>query len=227
MEWDDQALTRVSSWVLYPTKANGADAHLVKGYSATRSAPGRCNPDWFASDQTIVLGLEARQECQVAETTEVEWWLLIPNDLVRKASETRLIVACQRRTGGLHTKQKNARARILLNGKAVEIFSLNSKPEGHDDYFCRQPVPHDCNVPPCDTVYHWHFSPGLLRKGKQLHAGIAQNVRLELDPEINWDIDYVGFAIKTTRWTYRKWVVAVLMLVLAALIEELMRRFLS
>jgi hypothetical protein len=76
------------------------------------------------------------------------------------------------------------------------VIGLKDIPNGHTDYFHRVSTPRLPEVWPvsgCGTIYAWPVHRELLRDGE------AQTIRVELDPSVTWDIDYVVLALSTRK----------------------------
>jgi hypothetical protein len=172
----------------------GSQATVEEGVAATRQKPLGCNERWFADSSTIILGSgEIKGETQVQDTVAT-WHVPVEPEIVRKVKSGFLIIACERPQGGLHTQEYGATAKVEINGNNRDIIGLKDIPPGHTDYFHRVPVPRIPDVWPisgCGTVYAWPIHPAHLQESGK------QTVRVEIDRNVSWDIDYVLLALTT------------------------------
>ena len=170
----------------------GSQATIEKGAGATRNTPLGCDDRWFADSSTIILGADEADQKRHNNSTVANWYIPIEPDLIKKVKSGFLIIACERPQGGLHTQEYGATAKVDINGHNRDIIGLKDIPAGHTDYFHRVPTPKIPEVWPiigCGTVYAWPIHP------KHLNETGNQVVRVEIDPHVSWDIDYVMLAL--------------------------------
>jgi hypothetical protein len=138
-----------------------------------------------------------------------------------------LIVACERLHGGLHTRHANPAPdetdfKIFFNSSEKDGSLLLVKPPGYTDYFHR--VPDDdvkellklidgssiWPVPRCRTVYSWPINKDGLEIGKD------QVVKIDLAPQVLWNIDYVVVVLRKPQKEPHPEVVKIIYLILGA-----------
>src|SRR5205823_4950533 len=99
---------------------------LRQGYRLTRKECGNRPQFWVGTDTTTVLGChgEGTTREQVERTTTIaEWLFKVPASVWEKANDTRLVVACDRVHGGLHTgiDNKGAAGHVWINGELRDM----------------------------------------------------------------------------------------------------------
>jgi len=218
-----------------PIKVDGSTGRYLGGHVATKRNPGKFNPTVFAGDHSFILGWD--DPGLKLESSSAEWLLPANQANVKAAEGGVLIVACERLYGGLHTskalEQLNGNAKpasrepdfkIFFNDSEKDGFALLDKPPGYTDYFHR--VPDDdvkellklidasaiWPVPLCRTIYSWPINKDALEIGKD------QVVKIELAPQVLWDIDYVVLVLRKPKKELHPEVVKIIYLILGALL---------
>lgn len=172
----------------------GSQAIIEKGVAATRNNPIGCNDRWFADSSTIILGADDADRKGLHVGTVATWHIPVNPKLIKKIKSGFLLIACERPQGGLHTNEYGATAKVEINGNNRDLIGLKDIPAGHTDYFHRVPTPKIPDFWPisgCGTIYAWPVHTAQLNNtGNQL-------VRVEIEPNVSWDIDYVVLALST------------------------------
>ena len=175
-----------------PHTVQGSKAKVEIGVGNTMKDPGNCDDGWFVGDSTIILGAGGIETGYLGETA-ASWEMLVEPSLIEQCCGGYLVVACERTHGGLHTSRKGALVRVMLNGNNRDSIGLMDKPAGHTDYFHRLPqppqIPNVWPIEACATVYSWPVDK------RHLKASGQQTVRVELEKDIAWDIDYVSIVM--------------------------------
>lgn len=170
----------------------GSQAVVESGVGSIARSPGTCNAGWFVGESTIILGAEIRG----GGTTCVRWQVVADPSLINQCETGYLVICCERTHGGLHTRREGARARVSVNGHNRDLIGLKDIPAGHTDYFHRFPSPPQLPsvwpVSGCATVYSW------LVDRRHLVATGSQEVAVELEEDVSWDIDYVCLVLTRT-----------------------------
>ncbi|MBU0716830.1 MAG: hypothetical protein KJ749_01145 [Planctomycetes bacterium] len=156
-----------------------------------------CSPGWFSGPETVILGSDI--DCPAGERGHTFAMFSIKTEpsVLQHAVDVRLIIACRRRFGGLHTREQGARARLLLNRYNLDYFGLKTIPDSHTDYFHRDDRPLPIKLPEisgCSTLYQWSVPKNAL-----LRDSAVQELEIRLDPAVRWDIDYVAILCATGR----------------------------
>ncbi len=220
-------------------KVNGSTGHYLGGRMATKRSAGNVNPAWFAGDHSVILGWADPNK--KLEASSAEWLLPVDQATVKAAEGGVLIVACERLHGGLHRNQVNPALdetdfKIFFNNSEKDGSRLLVKPPGYTDYFHR--VPDDdvkellklidassiWPVPLCRTIYSWPINKDGLEIGKH------QVVKIELAPQVLWDIDYVVLVLRKPKKELHPEVVKIIYLILGAAFTTsgvLLQHFLS
>ena len=175
--------------------AQGSDAILHVGYASTRREPGDCNPGWFPTDSTVILGLEARTGALPPTTTLAEWRIFVPHEYIRRANKTLLVIASKREQAGLHSMKRDALTRIKVNDLPVDMVGVWTPPPSGADFWYRQynqiKLPNVDVLEDCGNIYVWSVDRSHLLEDRK-----HQIVSVEMDPELNWDIDLVGLLLR-------------------------------
>ena len=183
--------SEVSEWQLFT--ALGSEGRCEVGGIATRTKPHSCEK-WLSGKSTIILG---QGPAAVHSPTIVSWHIPVEPAIAQAAAYAWLLVACRRTHGGLHTQVRGRVAKISVNGRLHDTIGLMHVPDGHTDYFHRlsQPpqLPNLLPVTGCPTVYSWALEKSMVRPSG------SQKIRLEVDPDVSWDIDYVALAFSVPR----------------------------
>lgn len=201
---------------------HGSNAFIESGWGETQSSPFG-GKGWIAGESTVILGIGPADQPKPEKTVAL-WYISVERDAIQRMVSGSLIIACKRPQGGLHTSERGALARIHLNGKQCDLVGLKSIPDGHTDYFHRVPVPQIPNRRPfnqCGTVYTWPVDRD------QLKDGDPQVVRIELDREVCWDIDYVALVLSVESRRLRPGIKELLVLLLGAILGALASRILG
>ncbi len=222
-----------------PIKVDGSTGRCLGGHVATKRNPGKFYPMVFAGDHSFILGWD--DPSRKLESSSAEWLLPANQANVKAAEGGVLIVACERLYGGLHTskaiEQFNGKAKpasrepdfkIFFNDSEKDGFALLDKPPGYTDYFHRVPDGDvkellkliDASaiwpVPLCRTIYSWPINKDALEIGKD------QVVKIELAPQVLWDIDYVVLVLRKPKPQLHPEVVKIMYLILGALLGALL-----
>lgn len=214
--------SRIPVWSEFRT--DGTQAILEQGYAATQRLQKACNENWFSSNSTIILGMAAKLDSEEPKTTKAKWLIPIPKRILPRINGAILAIACKRRFGGLHSKQRHARVIIQFNFQALDTFELKIIPEGHSDYFHRDllsNLPADCSLPMFRTVYTWPIEPVKFKQCYSTCLLAVQTVSIEIDPSVSWDIDEVVLLIKTLRLPIRFWVITIILVAFSGLAATL------
>ena len=167
----------------------GSQAVIDSGTGSTARSPGNCNPGWFVGESTVILGANSRGN----ELTVARWQVALEPSLIDACEAGRLVICCERTHGGLHTRRKGALASVLINGHNRDLVALKDVPAGHTDFFHRPPnspqLPHVWPLSGCATVYSWPVD------GRHLVTSGLQEVRVEVEKDVSWDIDYVCIVV--------------------------------
>ena len=189
--------TSESAAVWSSTRVDGSSARVERGMGPTKRNPMHCNVGWFYGDCTIILdGGGDRAPDEISEVAAL-WDVPVRAEDIDAADHGFLIIACTRQFGGLHTQIDDSRVSISINGQQLDYFGLRDIPPGHTDYFhLPRREPHwpwltevDPILASCQTIYTWPIQPTHLKSQK------AQTVQVRLDPQVGWDIDYVGLLL--------------------------------
>ena len=170
----------------------GETASIATGGSVTEATGIECPPYWFSGPSTIVLGRSPKPAPDPTTITVASWEIAVDPDTIASTERAFVVFACIRNFGGLHTLKEGGWAWIWLNDHCVDAFRLLVRAPGHSDFFHRPPVPHlpDGFVfSDCQTVYAWPVTR------RTLADGPVQRLRVQIDPDVRWDIDYVAIII--------------------------------
>jgi hypothetical protein len=204
----------------------GSQAKVEKGVAFTRRNPGDCRMDWFAGNSTAILGLAREPNSEHAGPPTIAIWeMALDPELVARTRSGYLVIACERVFGGLHTQERGAIARVYLNDESRDVIGLKSVRPGHSDYFHRVAVTPEIRsiwpISTCQTVYWWPIHKHhLVSSGHQI-------VRVEIDGNVAWDIDYVTLVLEVTSRTFRLSGKELLYILIAALLGALIARVLG
>jgi len=185
------------------TVTTGSQARLVQGCAITKSAPGNRESVWVRGDTTIILGCHPEGPEHETEGTCAEWTLEVSPSLLRRATDATLVICCEREYGGLHSGIQGRFAHIFVNDQKVDLVHLLVIPEGHTDYFYRQSERLFWTVAPmrnCNTVYRFGVPIPFL------NAKQPVTVRITIDPQVAWDIDYLALIVNHERKKLRAWI---------------------
>lgn len=166
----------------------GSQAVVDEGIAATRRNSRCCDERWFAGSSTIILGADGADNKKSHTRTVATWLLPVDPQLIGKIKSGYLIIGCERSQGGLHTNEYGATATVGLNGNNRDLIGLKDIPPGHSDYFHRVAIPKLPDFWPisgCGTIYAWPVH------AYHLNSTGNQSVRVEIEPNVSWDIDYV------------------------------------
>lgn len=176
-----------SHWAV--SLAYGASCEIERGIVGTQASPGRHRLEFYSGKTTAIVG--ADEGVETGEICRASWVLPTRPSALAGAKRVFVVLACIRYFGGLHSRTYDASANVLLNGYAIDRVNLRVRPETHSDYFHRVPLPTDLPrlnpIVECSTVYAWPVQ----RHHLNLHS-TSQRVTIELDPDVSWDIDYIG-----------------------------------
>ncbi len=180
----------VNGW--QPFVVNGRDAILDDGVAVTK--PGIDGPPeyWFSGDSTIILGAADAERRRGQGSTVAHWDIDTYPEIVRRFGRGFVLIACLRYFGGLHSTRKNSRANVWLNDAQIDGLALRVVPENHSDFFHRPPLPDVSAITSfrdCQTIYAWPF------QRDALSARRSQAVRVAIERDVRWDIDYVALLI--------------------------------
>lgn len=179
------------------TRVYGSDAHILSGLGQTKKNLITANIGWFAGDSTIIIdGLDIETRTKAHEVIAT-WEIAVDPRIIDRASHGFLVITCLRQFGGLHTGVKGQLVSIFLNEQQIDLFGLHITPEGHTDFFHRQNRELDphwlSNLDPilasCMTIYHWPIL------NTHLVSSQAQIVKVVLESQAYWDIDYVALLL--------------------------------
>lgn len=179
------------NWQL--THILGSKFEEYKGIVALPENLAGHRKEFLSPGSSIILGPDLSKHKSVIDT-QVIWHLPTTRHRPSNFLTPYLVIACRRRFGGLHSKYKNGHATVWLNNKSVDRVNLRQKAEGHSDWFHRAPLPVDLpQLEPyqnCQTIYAWPITQ------EHLVNRAYQEVSVEIGPNVNWDIDYIGIAYR-------------------------------
>ena len=162
------------------------------GVGYTARSPGPRNPGHFIGDSTVILGNDT---FSVGPTT-ARWQIAIDPNLTKRCDAGYLIICCERTHGGLHSKRAGAIAHVFVNGHNRDLIDLRDIPNGHTDYFHRPAtLPQLPSIWPtrgCATIYAWPVDQ------RHLKSSQSQDVVVELEQDVAWDVDYVCIVTSQT-----------------------------
>jgi len=170
----------------------GSQRRLESGEAVTAETSVGCPPFWFQGPSTTILGRAPTLKSAGKSETVASWRIPTDRFAVAHATGCHVLVGCQRQFGGLHSKRRGARVDVWLNEHHIDGFGLLIRPPNHSDYFHRASpafIPVGPRFRACDTLYSWAVRPD------QLSIGESQRIRVRLDSDVRWDIDYVGFQL--------------------------------
>jgi len=173
--------------------ALGIDAEVERGTSVTAQTGLDCPPYWFSGDTSIILGGSPRRDEPSVSETIASWSVSVDTATIQHFRSGFLVVACLRFFGGLHSYKRDSRADVFVNDQQIDGFALRIIPPDHSDYFHRIPVPTIPDVWPlsgCQTLYAWPL------RRENLDLAGRQQIRIRIDQDVRWDIDYVGFLVR-------------------------------
>lgn len=179
------------NWIAFDV--DGTAATVETGVAATLTTGANLPSYWFSGDSTLVLGVSPSGPGLPPTETVARWDLTVDASAVSRSQRAFLVLACLRYFGGLHSYREGARADIWLNDRQVDGFALKIIPPGHTDYFHRPPLP---DVPciadfrDCQTLYAWPVQK------TSLHSDRPQTVRVRLQPDVHWDVDFVALLLQ-------------------------------
>lgn len=211
-----------------PIKVDGSAGVCLGGHMATKKNPDKFSLAWFTGYHSVILGWEDPDK--KLGVSKAEWLLPVDQATIKAAEGGVLIVACERLHGGLHRRDANPApddetnsSKIFFNNSEKDGFRLLVKPPGHTDYFHRVPdddvrellkLIDDASsiwpVPWCRTIYSWPINKDNLEISK------PQVVRIELAPEVVWDIDFVVLVLRKPKKKLHPEVVQIIYLILGA-----------
>ena len=169
----------------------GSSYKLGAGHAGTQLAPGSHRPEFYSGDTTVIIGVDSSAPSGRPKASKVSWLIPTSRPLLASNKRSFLAVGCRRYFGGLHSRTYDRGANIFLNGSAIERINLRIRPDLHSDYFHRMPLPEQFpDIGPfseCSTVYAWAIPTRRLNS----HT-TYQQVTIELEPNVTWDVDYVG-----------------------------------
>jgi hypothetical protein len=168
----------------------GSSVRIARGRASTRSRPFKCDTGYLPGPETAIIGSNIDSSPATTEPTSAEFSIPAEFHALHEAVESRLVIACRRRFGGLHSPQFGAKVELILNGKHVDCFKLKAVPEGHTDHFHRDDRPLPLDVPElagCATIYQWSIPKHALHAANE-----SQALVINLDPAVRWDIDFVS-----------------------------------
>lgn len=205
--------------------AYGSQVQIERGIASTLLHPHDCNIGWFAGESTVILGAGHLSDDQANDITVAKWHIPIEPGILACIQSGFLVIACERRQGGLHTRVYGAQAKVNLNGYGRDIIGLKRKPNEHTDYFHRVPTPKLPDIWPisgCGTVYAWPVHKD------HLVAGGTQVVQLEIDRGVSWDIDYVMLVLNIVESISEipNWVQQIIYLIIGAIVGALAVKYL-
>ncbi|MCA1621949.1 MAG: toll/interleukin-1 receptor domain-containing protein [Acidobacteria bacterium] len=183
--------TNHENWVAFDVM--GSDAKVERGRAVTAEAENSAPPYWFSGDTTITLGASKKKQDKLVGETVARWDMFVDPSAIHRCQRGFLVIACLRYFGGLHSYRKRARADIWLNEQQIDGFALSIIPPNHTDYFHRPPMP---DVPcvsgfrDCQTVYAWPIQKNVL------HPDGHQSVKVRIDRDVRWDIDFVALVLQ-------------------------------
>lgn len=172
----------------------GSQAQLESGIASTLRAPRGCPLSWFSGNSTIILGAGDAADDEVHDKTVASWDIAVDPEWIQNLERGFLIVACRRYFGGLSSQKYGAEIEIFVNDQHVDGFGLKVIPPDHSNYFHRIPTPELPDLWPlsgCQTVYAWQVLKD------QLTESGDQTVTVRIERNVNWDIDYVAFALRS------------------------------
>lgn len=185
----------------------GNQARILYGSGTTKENPGDFNPAFFSAS-TLILGTRR-------ENSAGTWNLHLSNSDFKTVQNGFLIIACERVHGGLHSREHGTAARIYFNGQQRDFIRLKDISGGHTDFFHRPPLPPFPQMWPissCGTIYAWplekqHFVPGQ-----------DQEVKIELEAHVTWDIDYIALVLYRLKKELREGVKEIILVVVGAIL---------
>jgi len=167
----------------------GSSVVVESGHAVTLANAGAVAEYWLSGETTAILGAAPLQPEGIDDSTTAHWNITLDPSNIQHFSRGFLIVACLRRFGGLHSVVVNSRADVWLNQSRIDGFALRVIPAEHSDYFHRPAVPDNPQVAgflDCQTIYAWPIlKPSLNVNG-------SQRVRVRIDKQVRWDVDYVA-----------------------------------
>ena len=174
----------------------GTQATLKKGFATTKSNRGNQPEAWVRSDTTIILGCHPSGSEMETQPSIADWKFEVSPSLLARATETAIVIGCERIHGGLHSGRYGATAQIHVNEHVVDLIPLVVMPEGHNDYFHREVHPELSTIPllrNCNTIYRFGVPISFLRETTPVVVSIT------VDPGVKWDIDYMTLIIICSR----------------------------
>lgn len=209
-------LQKQKQWEAF--RVYGSQARLVSGIASTLRAPRGCPSSWFSGNSTIILGAGDAAGEEVYDETVASWDIAVAPEWIQNLQRGFLIVACRRYFGGLHSKEFGAGIEILVNDQHTDGFKLKVVPPNHSDYFHRIPTPVELPslwpIGGCQTVYVWQVLKD------QLTESGNQTVTVRIERNVNWDIDYVAFALESEFVSREptKWIQKILFILLGVIL---------
>ena len=170
----------------------GSERDLHSGGGVTAATSLDCPSYWFSGETTVILGGWPAVGSLGRAETIASWSVFIDSFAASHSDGGYLIVGCRRYFGGLHSRRSGSRADIWFNDRQLDGFGLFVRADQHSDYFHRVPAGAISLPAPfkrCETLYTWPLRP------EQLRVGDPQVVRIRLDADVRWDIDYVGIQL--------------------------------
>ena len=179
------------------TRVDGSSANILSGLGQTKNNLVGADIGWFAGDSTIIIDGLDMETGQKLHHVIATWEIPVDPKIIDRALHGFLVITCLRQFGGLHTEEKGQSVSIYLNEQQIDLFGLEVIPEGHTDYFHRQNRqldPHwlsslDPFLASCMTIYHWPIFD------VHLVSPQAQIVKVVLESQAYWDIDYVALLL--------------------------------
>lgn len=187
--------------------ASGSQGALHSGCAITKHTHGTQPEVWVRSDTTLIIGCHPDGPEKETEASTVEWTLPIDKSQIATATEAALVVCCERVHGGLHSPRQGATAYVFVNGQQVDLIPLLAIPDGYTDYHHREAHPEYSTISPirnCNTVYRFSIAVPTLKTQSSVM------VRLQLDAQARWDIDYIALIVNYTKRRLRPWVHSVI-----------------